>query len=130
MALLPPGTASGGDGTTDHNDLAGRDAVNSHPISAITGLQDWLERQDRTLTATGPLRLIYNFTSTTGVTVGLPTPLDTLSLALVMIRTGDGAMIEPEVTYLYGPGPLRYIESVHLGFNPPLSGEHMVYVIR
>ena len=38
------GVGSGtGSGTTDHNQLTNRDAVNQHPMSAITGLQSALD---------------------------------------------------------------------------------------
>lgn len=129
MALLPPGTASG-DGTLIHNELVGRDAANAHPITAITGLADTLAGHDTAIAATQSLRYIYVFNNTTTQDVILPTPLNTPSLVLVLVRTSDGAMIEPEVTYILGPPPMRYIERIRLGFSPPLSGEHMVGVVR
>lgn len=130
MALLPPGTAGGGDGVSNHNDLAGRDAPNAHPISAVTGLQDWLERLDRSATTSTSIRQIYSFTGATTQDILLPQPLDTPSATVTLVRTSDGAVIEPEIAYFYGPGPLRFIERVRLGFTPPLSGEYMVHVVR
>lgn len=127
MALLPPGTAGGG--VVDHGALTGRDAANSHPVGAITGLADWMAAQDVALQVSESLRFILSLTATTQQDITLPPPSTTLSLALVMTRTSDGATIEPDITYHYGPG-VRYIDYVRLQFNPPLTGEYMVHIIR
>jgi hypothetical protein len=127
MALLPPSTAGGG--TVDHGQLTGRDATNSHPVGAITGLADWMEAQDAALHVSESLRFILSLNTTTQQIITLPPPSTTLSLALVMTRTSDGATIEPDITYQYGPG-VRYIESVRLQFNPPLTGEYIVHIVR
>lgn len=127
MALLPPSTAGGG--TIDHGALTGRDAPNSHPVGAISGLQDWMAAQDAALQSSESLRFIYNFSTTTTQDIILQPPLNTLSLAVVMVRTSDGAVIEPEIAYHYGPG-VRYIEYIRLGFNPPLTGEHIIHIVK
>jgi hypothetical protein len=131
MALLPPGSGgSGGEADVAHNDLPGRDQPNAHPISAVTGLADWLGRHDTAQTATGPLRYIFNFANVTRQEIYLPQPLDTPSLAIIVVRTSDGAMIEPEVLYRYSIAAQRYIERVQLSFNPPVSGEYFVHILR
>jgi hypothetical protein len=127
MALLPPGTASGT--TVNHNDLAGRSAVNAHPITSITGLSDVLAGQDAKLTATQPLRYIFNFSSTTFQDVMLPTPLDTFSVSVMVVRTSDGAVIEPEIVCIYSGG-LGYIARIRLSFTPAVSGQFIVHVVR
>jgi len=130
MALLPPNTGGGEGGVVNHNDLAGRDQPNSHPMSAISGLQDWLEQQDGRLNAVEALRYIFEFSNTPQQDIFLPQPLNSLSLAIVVVRTADEAMIEPGVYYKYGAGMPRYIERVRLTFNPAVFGEHVVHIIR
>jgi hypothetical protein len=129
MALLPPNNA-GGSGVSDHGDLTGRDQPNSHPITAISGLSDILAGYDTALETARAQRFAYIFSNATTQDIIMVPPLDTLSLALIMVRTSDGALIEPEVTYLYGPGPMRYIERIRLGFTPAISGEHFVHIVR
>jgi hypothetical protein len=131
MALLPPGSSGSGEGGSSiHNDLVGRDQPNSHPITAVTGLSDWLTAHDTALAAVEALRYIFNFSITGQQDIFLPQPLNSLSLAIVVVRTADEAMIEPGVYYKYGAGVPRYIERVRLTFNPPVSGEHVVHIIR
>ena len=129
MALLPP-TSGGGVGTTVHNDLTGRSAPDAHPISAITGLADWLAQHDAALEAAEALRYIFMFSNTSAQDIFLPQPLNSMSVAVVTVRTADGAMIEPEVRYMYGPDPERFIERIRLTFTPVVSGEHIVHIIR
>lgn len=49
VELPPPGGGEGG--TTDHRFLTGRDAVNQHPVDAVTGLAEALEAIPRPMTA-------------------------------------------------------------------------------
>jgi hypothetical protein len=130
MALLPPNTASGDGGVSVHGDLTGRDLPGQHPINAIIGLQDWLNQQDRVVQATQPLRYIFGWVNVSTQTVVLPAPLDTLSLAIAVVRSDDGALIEPEIEYLYDSGAMHYLSGVKLGFTPPVTGEHRVHITR
>jgi hypothetical protein len=131
MALLPPNTGGGGSGVSNHGDLYGRDQPNQHPVSAITGLQDWLEQNSDVIAASVALRYFYTFSNTTTQDVILPLTLPhTLSLVIVVVRVSDGAMIEPEISYIYDPGAEKFIERVRLGFTPPITGQYVIHVIR
>jgi hypothetical protein len=132
MALLPPnsGGGSGDGGTNVHGDLVGRDQPNSHPIQAITGLQDWLAQHDSRLDAAEALRYIFAFSNVAQQDIFLPQPLNSISLAIIVVRVSDGAMIEPDVLYKYGTGVEQYIERVRLLFTPPISGDIYVHIIR
>lgn len=128
MALLPPGTSTGE--TLTHSDLVGREQPNQHPITAVTGLADILASQDARLLATGPLRYLVAANNQSVVNLPLPEPLDTLSLAVVVIRSADGRQIEPDIQYFYAVTGLSYVQSVRLTFTPAINGDHIVHLVR
>lgn len=126
MALLPPGTSTG-EGTLVHGELSGRDAPNSHPISAISGLSDWLNLLTTRMDATAPLRYQYTWLNQSVQDIILPGPLTITSAVIAVIRLSDGVLITPGVAYYYNG---LYIETIRLTFTPAISGAHVVHVVR
>lgn len=128
MALLAPNGGSNGE-VVLHNDLGGRSAPDAHPISAISGLQGWLDTLQRQETATAPLRYRYSWTNANGQDVNLPQPYDTSSAVIAVVRLSDGALVEPDVNYFYTPDG-SYIRTIRLSFHPAISGDHVIHVVR
>lgn len=129
MPLLPPDVGGGDVSGALHNDLAGRDAPDAHPIAAISGLQDWLNTLTDHDLATLPLRYVFTWSATTLQDVHLPQPWDTISAVVVVVRQADGNVIDPDIEYFYSPDG-AFIRAIRLTFSPPISGTHLVHVVR
>jgi hypothetical protein len=117
MALLPPGSA-GVPGTDVHNDLGGRSAPDAHPMAAITGLSDWVVSTSTTVDALRPLSFRYIWSNTS--IQNIPAPAGS---AVIVVRTEDGAVITPGLRHTTPT-------NVELTFSPPISGDHVAYVVR